>query len=140
MDNVDLEELAKQFQGRKFGELVLLHIKQQSFEQLVIAVQDTIAGLETSIQTEVEELIDNANSLAMKREFWADDCGRILQFITSMTNTQLKEKGLNPTESELFDIFNIVVMSYAYSAQKDPRMRKFIASSAGKGFLGRLFG
>jgi hypothetical protein len=140
VENINIEEMAKQFEGKKFGELVLIHIKQQPFEHLLAALQGTSEGLPSSIQSEVTELIDNANSLARKKEFWADDCGAIFRFITSRANKELQDKGIKPTDSELFDIFNIIVMNYAYSAKKDPRMKKFINSSVGKGLFDWLFG
>jgi hypothetical protein len=140
MGDVSIDQLAEQFEGRKFGELVLHHIDQQPFEQIVAAMQGTMQGLPLQVRTEIEKLIDSANPLAFKKEFWADDCGRILRFIISMIEKELQEKGVMPSEENLFDVFNIIVLNFAYSAHKDPRMKKFIKGSIGKGLLGRIFG
>ena len=140
MSEVNIESLATQFEGRKFGELVLHHMKKQSFEQIATAMQSTIEGLPSSIQKEIENLIDNANSLAYKKEFWADDCGQIFKFIVSATQKELQGKGVTPTEDNLFDVFNLIVVNFAYSAYKDPKMKKFIKASIGKGIFSRIFG
>ena len=140
MAETNIKEMAAQFQGRKFGELVLHHIKQQPFDQLVAAMKGTIEGLRPEIQPAVMGLIDNANPLAIKQEFWSDNCGKVLMFITSMTQKELQEQGLTTINDELFDIFNIIVMNFAYSAHQDPRLEKFIKSSIGTSFFGKLFG
>ncbi len=140
MTDVSINQLAAQFEGRKFGELVLHHIDNQSFEQTVSAMQGTMEGLPAQVREGIEELIDNANPLARKKEFWSDDCGTILRFITSIVEKEFQEKGVHLSEETLFDVFNIIVMNFAYSSHKDPRMKKFIKSSVGKGLFGRLFG
>lgn len=140
MTEAKIDDLLAQFEGRKFGELVLHHIKKQSFEQIVAAMQGTMEGLPQEIRNEIEGLIDNANPLAYKKEFWADDCGAILEFLSSMAAKELREKGIHVSEDNVFDLFNIFVLNFAYSAYKDQRMKKFINSSIGKGILGRIFG
>lgn len=140
MVDVSIDQLSEQFKGRKFGELVLHHIDQQPFKHIVAAMQGTIEGLPLQVRIEMERLLDSANPLAMKKEFWADDCGRVLMFIASMIEKELQETGVMPSEENLFDVFNIIVLNFAYSAHKDPRMKKFIKASIGKGLLGRFFG
>ena len=140
MTAVSIDELAKQFEGRKFGELVLHHIDKQSFNQIVAGMLGTIKGLPASIQGEIERLIDSANSLAFEKDSGSDDCGRILRFLTSMVERELNKKGVCPSEDNLFDVFNIIVMNYAYSAHKDPRMKKFIKGCVSKGLFAKLFG
>ena len=140
MSEINIESLATQFEGRKFGELVLYHIKNQSFEQIIKAMQGTIDSLPSNIQNEIESLLDNANLLAYKKEFWADDCGQILKFIVSAAQKELEEKGVIPTEDNLFDVFNLIVMNFAYSAYKDPKMKKFINTSIRKGIFNWILG
>ncbi|TND00627.1 MAG: hypothetical protein FD120_2759, partial [Gammaproteobacteria bacterium] len=110
MAETNIKELSEQFRGRRFGELVLYHIKQQPLDQLVAAMKGTIDGLRPEIQSVVMGLIDNANPLARKKEFWSDDCGEVFIFITSMTEKELQAQGLATINDELFDIFNIIVV------------------------------
>ena len=140
MADVSVDQLAEQFGGRKFGELVLHHIDKQSFKQIVLAIQGTIKSLPVQLRNEIEGLIDSANPMAFEKEFWSDDCGKILRFITSMVEKQLQEKEVKFSEENVFDVFNIIVLNYAYSAHKDLRMKKFIKSSIGNGLFGRIFG
>ena len=139
ISDVSIDKLAEQFEGRKFGELVLHHIDKHSSQQLIAAIQGTVEALPAQVRGEIEGLIDNANPLAMRKEFWDDDCGKIFRFITSMAEKELREKGVWLSEENLFDVFNIMVMSYAYSSHKDPRMKKFIQKSIGNGLFGGMF-
>ena len=81
MTGVTVDQLVEQFEGRKFGELVLHHMNEQPFEQIVAAMQGMMERLPAQVRNEIEGLIDNANPLSFKKEFWADDCGKILRFI-----------------------------------------------------------
>ena len=57
-----------------------------------------------------------------------------------MVEKQLQEKEVKFSEENVFDVFNIIVLNYAYSAHKDLRIKKFIKSSIGNGLFGRIFG
>ena len=140
MAGLDINALAAQYQGRRFGELVLKHMQEQSLEQTVSALEGAIDALAPEIQKRVTHLLDNANGLAHKREFWADDCGRVLRFIATATAKELGEVGFAASDDELIDVFNVIVLNFAYSAHRDPRMKKFITSSTAGGFLAKLFG
>jgi len=139
MTDVSIDQLAKQFEGKKFGELVLHHMDEQPFEQIVSALMGMMKGLPDQVREEIEGLIDNVNSLATKKDFWGDDCGAILKFIIFMSEKELREKGVQSSEAVLFDVFNIIVLNFAYAANKEPKLKKFIKKSIGKGLFGGMF-
>lgn len=140
MATIDIEALARQFSGKKFGELVLEHRRQQPPEQLLAAIQGTMEPMPPGIQPHVEGMLDRANTLAPKKDFWADDCGRVLLFICSMIDEELIASGLKADQNTLFGMFNVVVMNFAYSSHRDPRLAVFIEKAVGKrGFFSRLF-
>ncbi len=132
MADISIDKLAEQFEGRKFGELVLHHLDNQSFEQIVASMDGTREMLPLQVREGVVELIDRVNSLAREKEFWNNDCGTTFRFIISMTDKELQKKEIYLSEENLFYVFNIIVMNFAYSSHKDPRMRKFIKSSIKK--------
>lgn len=137
---ISIDQLSKRVEGKKFGELVLHHADNQPIELIVKEMQERMGWLPAEIQSEVEGLIENANSLALKEEFWSTDCGEIVRSITSMVEKELQEKGVLFSEEDLFDMFHIIVANYACSAHNDQKMRKHIKSSVGKGLFGRIFG
>lgn len=140
MHDIDIAQVKVDMAGKKFGDLVLYHMKKQSFEQIQLAMLGTIEALPAPIAKEITSLIDNSLELAYKKEFWADDCGKIYKFITSMAEKDIEEKGGRASEKQLYDMFNIIVLNYAYSGYKDPRMKKFIEKSVGGGLFKKLFG
>jgi hypothetical protein len=126
--------------GKKFGDLVLYHMNKQSFEQIILALTGMIESLPVQISEEITALIDDSVPLGYNKDFWADDCGNIFRFITFMVKKKLKEKGIQPSEDELFDVFNIIVLNFAYNGHKDSNMKKFIKNSVGGGLLKKVFG
>jgi hypothetical protein len=137
--DAEIEWRAYSYNGIKFGEYVLKSVNKKSFDQTVAEMTRKMNGLPVQLNNEIKSLIDNANSLGRKKEFWNNDCGSILKFITLMAREDLQEKGINPTVDNLFDVFHIIVLNFAYGAHKDQRIKKFIKTSAGKGLFGRLF-
>ncbi|MDL2124609.1 MAG: hypothetical protein LWX51_16375 [Deltaproteobacteria bacterium] len=58
MTGVTIDQLAEQFEGRKFGELVLHHMNKQPFEQIVATMQGTMEGLPAqSIQRDAHDFM-----------------------------------------------------------------------------------
>lgn len=140
MTEVAIKQLAEQLVGRKFGELVLYHMKKQPPEQIVSALRGLTNRLPAQVINDIEGLIDKINPLAFKKEFWADDCGTMFQFILSVVDKELQGNVELLSEDNLMDVFNIIVLNFAYSAYNDQRMKKFIKSSTGKGLFGKIFG
>lgn len=139
MEKTDIKALAAQFKGRKFGELVLLHMRQQPIPQLVNAMQGTLPNLRPEVQSVAMDIIDAANPLAGEKEFWADDCGQVLLFMATLIEKELQKHGLTAINDELLDLFNMIVLNFAYSAHQDSGLEKFIKTSTGTGLWGRLF-
>jgi hypothetical protein len=140
MTAISIDQLVKRLEGKRFGELVLHHVNKQPIELIVTEMQERMEWLPAQIRSEIEGLINNVNSLVLKKEFWSDDCGEIAKSITSMVEKELQGKGVPVSEENLFDMFHIIVANYACSTHKDPRIRKLIKRSVGKGPFGRIFG
>ena len=45
-----------------------------------------------------------------------------------------KEGGFDPTDQDIFDMFNLVVLNFAYSACKDRKIKKLVKKSTGQNF------
>ena len=60
------------------------------------------------------------------KEFWHTDTSKIFLRITEDARLVLESSGAPTDDETLFNMFQIVVLSYAYSASDQPKMRKFI--------------
>lgn len=63
---------------------------------------------------------------SQSKEFWTQDCGAALSRITSKADTKLRAAGVIPTSDDLFNMFQIIVLSLAYSAHKSANSKAFI--------------
>jgi len=136
---MDINSLAQQFTGRKFGELVLHHYKKQNLRQIMLAMQGTINELPQSARSSIESWIDEVVPLGADASFWQRDCGEVLLEICGSARQKLANYGVRATDDQLLSMFNIIVLNFAYSAHKHATNRAFIKRSTGSGFFRRLF-
>lgn len=134
---VSISELKSQFSGRKFGELVLHHIKTQSIGQ----IESAIIGLNGQVKPELEDttvkfLATVLEVFAQLADFWKEDCGEVLVLYVNSTKSEAKKFGIEVDDDYGFDIFNLIVLMLAKKAIEEPGFKKFIKKSV-KSF--RLF-
>ncbi len=134
-----LEKLKKQFTGRKFGELVLHHVKSQTYEKVVKALSGTLNELSIDQRQEMMLLIDSVNAYAYDENFWAKDCGEQFESIINLLRDRFNVIGSNPTNDDIFNGFNIIVLNFAYGAHQQKQMKDFIIKSSSRSFFRRLF-
>ena len=125
-----IEELSKQFKGKKFGELVLRHVKKQSKSKILNAMQGLMnLLLQKTDRVEIEKIIDTYNAQAYSKVFWIEDCGDKLINISKDAKKIFTKYDIEPTDEDLINIFNIIVLNYAYSTKLQNQMKKYIKSA-----------
>ena len=134
------EQLADQMRGRRFGELVLHHIKKQSDSQIVAALSHTVSFLPAPLQTASADWIDINNPDGINSSFWQMDCGDAVLLITKRAAEFASELGVRPDDDMLLNLFQIIVLNFAYTANSEPKSKAFIQKSLGFGLLRRMFG
>lgn len=124
---VNLKQLEEQFRGTTFNHLIERHLQRQNDRERNASLTQTISQLPSTIQPLIMEWIDRWNSPAYDPSFWHEDTSKILIRITEDAKSFLRNNGCSIYNDELlFDMFNIVVMNFAYSASGQPTMRKFM--------------
>jgi hypothetical protein len=136
---MDINSLSQQFTGRKFGELVLNHYKNQDLRRIVEALQGTIEELPESARPSVESWIDEIAPLGTDSSFWRRDCGEVFLEICEQARQKLSIYTVQVNDEQLLNMFNIIVLNFAYGAHKHQGTKSFIQKSIGIGFLRRLF-
>lgn len=137
---MDLDELAKQYQGRKFGEIVLQQCKAQNLPTTMAAIRGLTEELPPSAHISIESWIDKIMPLGAYGSFWEQDCGEVFLGVCDEARTHLTNIGVNPTNDNIFNMFLIIVLSFAYTAHISPPSKAVIQKAIGVGFLGKLFG
>ena len=136
---MDLVSIAQQFSGRKFGELMLHQCRQNNLARTVAALQGTIQELPPEVRPCVEGWIDKMNPAALDADFWRADCGDVFLDLCLRARQELKGYVSNPSDDQVFNMFQIVLLNFAYAAHKNPKSKAFVQKSVGVGFFGRLF-
>lgn len=125
-----LEDLAKQYSGRKFGEFVLYHMKLKSYEELTKAVSGLRESIHPKLKETTEEfLITITDRFSSVKRFWTTDCGDTLRIYTNATKAEAKKHGINVDDDYAFDIFNLISLTLALKASIDPTYKRFIKKS-----------
>lgn len=78
----------------------------------------------------VEGFIDRWNLRAYDQVFWQTDTASVFDEITADAKDLLSEIGSHTDDEMLLNMFNIVVLSYAYSAYDQPKMCEFMGIKA----------
>jgi hypothetical protein len=137
--DMDLKEIEVQFAGRKFGELVLHHCRSGSLAQTTLAIQQLIAQLPSGFQPLVEGWIDEMTPALQNTAIWQDDCGKHFRKICDHARLKISKGFNNPTDGQVFDMFQLILLSCVYTCQKDKQSKVAIQRSLGMGFMARLF-
>jgi len=74
----------------------------------------------------VEGFIDQWNARAYDPIFWQSDTALVFDEIITDARRVLSPTGLSADDEAAFNMFNIVVLNYAYSAYDEPKMRQFM--------------
>lgn len=130
--------LIQQMSGRRFGELVLYHVKRQSLPTTINAIQGLSSELPAAAKPLVERWIDHINPRALSESFWQQDCGDAYQSISKEAEVFLNQVGVEPSHDDLFNMFQIIVSSFAYTCHVEPGSKAFIQKALGMGKFRRL--
>jgi hypothetical protein len=124
-------ELAQQYRGRLFGEVILHHVERQSLQQVTEELFRTIEFLPNGLRRARQNWIDLNNSYALRKEFWKSDCGDVLLSIVGRAKAFSASHGINADNDTLLNLFEIVVLAFAFTAHGDKRAKEFIQRSVG---------
>ncbi|HNT90981.1 MAG TPA: hypothetical protein PKO01_04635 [Smithellaceae bacterium] len=128
--SVKISEIRAGFKGRPFSQLVDHHLRRQSQDQRIQGINDTIAMFPEQARGLVEGFIDRWNLRAYKQVFWRMNTASVFDEIMADAKNVLDEAGLQPDDETLFNMFNIIVLSYAHRACDQPKMREFMGLRA----------
>jgi len=130
---LSITDLEKQYSGRKFGELVLHHLKVQNSNQInkaIIGLTETIHP--TLFETTKKFLETIIYGFAKSKDFWKYDCGETLKIYATATKVEAEKYNIKVSDDYAFDIFNLIVLSLAQRAANEPDFKNFIKKSTKK--------
>lgn len=121
----NLEERIDALAGVPYAELVRGALRG-SFAEITAASTGIHMRLPTRARQLVEKLIDECSEQAYDPQFWRKDSAEVAQSVTDAALAGLLSAQVSPDSAMLFDVFESVTLSFAYSAWDQPSMRQFI--------------
>ena len=135
---MNLDSYTSDLSGISFGELVLSHYRGKSILETLDALLGTTARLPEAARGDVEAWIDQVNPRGIRESFWQTDAAKVLEQLSTPARQRLVAQRIDPTPDDLFNMFEIIVLSFAYTAHRHKESRMFIQKAIGQGFLRRL--
>lgn len=124
---INVGEFKTGLKGKPFYLLIQYHLKRQrKATKHKEAAIETIALLPEAAWNLCTGFIDRWNERAYDQSFWTRDSSEIFSEITEDARSMLSSVGITADDEALFNMFQIVVLTYAYTAADQPNMRKFI--------------
>lgn len=140
--DVDLAALALQFSGARFGELVLQHRARTSESVLAAAAAQLGESLPLNDHN-LDAWLKDKHSRMVDPEYWARDCGGAFRALCEEARLFIQRKhvsGGRATDEDVFNLVQLVLIAQAYTAHRQPGLKRLIHDACGHGFLRRTFG
>ena len=88
---LSIKDLEKQYSGRKFGELVLHHLKVQNSNQINKAITGLTETIHPMLFETTKKFLETIiYSFAKSKDFWKHDCGETLKIYKLQRKLKLK--------------------------------------------------
>jgi hypothetical protein len=128
---INLEELRRGFAGKRYADLIQVHVNQQRAENLLQAELWTVEQLPPEVKPVVLDAIDYWNRQGYSPQTWRLDCAFIFDRIIATIKEALDEKYIAYDDEILFNGFQAITLNFAYYASSQRSMRKFIGIRKG---------
>lgn len=126
MRSINLKEIQVGYQGTPFYKLVKHHLSRQNQEERIQGLQGIIEILPDNAKSLVNQFIDRWNTRAYEKDFWQMDTSSVFNEIIMDARSVFSASRIPFNDNALFNMFNIIVLNYAYNAHDQPKMRKHI--------------
>jgi hypothetical protein len=130
---VDLSSLKEQYKDRKYGELIMHLYKKQDLETTLSALMGTVEELPPNSQGlfKVQAWIDQFTVYGVEAEFWQRGCGEVFSEICSEARLKLSNQNSTVTDEDVFNMFQIINLTFVYAVHKDSELKALIRKSTG---------
>ena len=132
MKRIELGKVRQGFRGSPFCELVEHHLCSQKEDARIRGIRGTVEMLPGGAKSLVEPFVDRWKIRAYEKDFWQMDAAAVFDEIIEDARSILYKSGISFDDETLFNMFNIIVLSYAGSAYGQPKMRKLFGIRSGK--------
>jgi len=142
---IDLIDFLKGIKAKPYKNLIEYHIRRHDTSALLQGCVATISLLPIEYQASMEDFIDHMNVYSSNKAFWNYSCYDVFNIIVldAYSYYRIGKKSVYSLDDDipqedhefLFNLFQTITLSFAYSASLNTEFRKFIDIK--KGFFKR---
>jgi hypothetical protein len=121
---VNLKELRQGFAGTKFRDLIVHHIAKQKQVDRERGIQATLSVFPDSARPAVERFHRHWMDRIHESDLWRADTAIVFDELIAEAQKVLSEADGEFGDQDAFDLFNLVVLTFACAACEDPGVRK----------------
>lgn len=110
------------FRGRQYRELVQEHMRKMGM-RLELSMQGSVNAMLPHEKAIAEQIIDEINMEAHDQHFWTADCATTYDRITARFAVYLGNRGHKTTDSDAFNLFQLITMNLAATARDNKPLR-----------------
>lgn len=126
-----VKELAQQFQGATLPKLVEKHVKALKLGQLEVAIQEIYLNFPVEFRPAADKFSLSYNQSLMSPEIVSKDLGIVFAQAVEVGEKFAQSQGIDLTDDQKIDLFNLSVMRMAHFAHTRPEFRKMLGIKKG---------
>ena len=122
---IDLDDLRRKFAGTRYRDLVQYHIGHQALPDLERCIAGAMEQLPAPVLAGLEAAVDEWNEAARDEDFWGTDTGEVFDSMLETARRLFRDHDAPATEEDLFNVFQVFVLTHAAAASEDRGLRRF---------------
>jgi hypothetical protein len=122
---MNLQQLTQQYRGATLAKLIENQIRAMSEDQLLVAIRGTYDTFLVQFRPSVDSYtLSNAQEHWFRPQMNSADLSDLFSQSIANARTFASSQGVDLTDDQAFDIFNITVMRLSHFAHSRPEFRK----------------
>lgn len=134
--SVSLRDFRDAMADRRYRDLLEFHVRSHGEDQLEQALADVLAGLPGEAREAAGRLAERWDGRMRETSLWEETGDTAVDRICSEAAELLRDRGTEPADDLLFDLFEVVTLRFALGAVRNREIRQLMGVRR-EGFVGR---
>jgi len=121
---VGLQDFRQRLRGRPFRWLIEYHLRHHDASQVEAASNASLASLPGKARPAALDLVEAHLDGLEESALWERDAGRVIGRMEREARSRLEERRIPPSPDLLFDMVELVVLSFVEAARESEQLRR----------------
>lgn len=134
--SVSLRDFRDAMSGRQYRDLLRFHVRSHGEAELEAALTEVFGALPPGGRGAARELAERWDERMRETDLWEEQGDAAVDRICGEAADLLRERGQQPADDRLFDLFEVVTLRFALGALRSPEIRRVMGVRS-QGFVAR---